>query len=78
MLTWGDDELDLPASWFEPGWIVRTHQTPDGPYCSRAELSALGSRTVSARSIVCVTEYQVATLADEARLFAHLNRGRPA
>lgn len=71
--AWVDDELDIPASWLEADQIESTHDTHDGPYVSRSELSVIGDRVVRQCMLIQVAEGKLNSIREEAALFRLLN-----
>lgn len=68
------DQLDVPASWFDPDYIVHTHETVDGPYVYYSGLSRR-SQLRFENCPVAVSEGVYATLEAEAELFDLVNFG---
>lgn len=75
-IGWFGSEFAVPASWFNPEWVVETETTDDGPYVRHNGLSRTGVNFIELRASIQVAEARTcASIADEARIFLLLNEG---
>lgn len=72
-IAWFRGELDVPASWFAQDWVAQTHPTPDGPYVNEGGLTDKGRRFVRRQAKMPTAVASVATVAQEAHIFALVN-----
>lgn len=72
-MAWLDSELAVPASWFRPEHVERTHETDDGPYLYYRDLSAAGQRFAESNCTLACQEGRLATVQEEAAVYLLLN-----
>lgn len=75
IMTWFNDQFAVPASWFEPDWIVRTEVTDDGLYVRFSGLAEDAGRHCRYSWTIPVYEGKFPTIADEAYIFTLVNGG---
>lgn len=74
-VAWFDDELAVPASWFDPEWLSETTETDDGPYVTYTGLTPAGQRLMANRAMLPTVEARLGSLRDEADLYLLINGG---
>ncbi|WP_048545646.1 DUF262 domain-containing protein [Nostocoides jenkinsii] len=67
------NELDVPASWFEPDRVESTIETADGPYVRYGDLSVVGRRFFANRATIPVARGRFATVREEAEIYLLVN-----
>lgn len=75
---WFAGELAVPASWFSPEQIDRTHTTDDGPYVTHGELAIVTRRHISHNWHLPMIEAKLPSLMAEAELYLLVNGGGTA
>ena len=75
VVDWFRGDLPVPASWFEAKDVDSTVATEDGEYVTFADLSERGRRRCHNRLHLSVAEGCFSSLAEEAEMFALVNRG---
>ncbi len=73
MLLWFDDILAVPASWWDPGDVDITEDTPDGPYVRYGGLSRIARRVFQNYAAIAVVEGKLSTVRAEAEVFCLVN-----
>lgn len=73
-IEWYTGRLAVPASWFQPTYVVSATDTDDGPYVTFNGLSEIGQRMTENFALPCA-EGQLLTLKAEADLYLLVNGG---
>ncbi|MFI1584681.1 DUF262 domain-containing protein [Embleya sp. NPDC020630] len=73
--AWFDDELAVPASWFDPHDVTATEDTDDGPYVRHGGLVLARRRHFANRAHLTVALARVATVPEEAAIHVLVNGG---
>lgn len=76
---WFGGALAVPASWFDPQWIARTHETgTDGPYVNFDGLTPAGRRLCGNRFMLAMVDAKLESVQAEAELYVLVNGGGTA
>jgi len=75
LFAWFDDQLALPASWFDPDHIEATTDTSDGKYLYCSQLSTTGQRVLRNALLLPVAEAKLVSVREEAAYYLLLNNG---
>lgn len=74
-IDWFNDQLAVPASWFDTEDVTTTEDTVDGPYVRWSGLTLPRQRHFANRAQLAVAVARVATVQDEAAIYLLVNGG---
>ncbi|MET9053328.1 DUF262 domain-containing protein [Streptomyces bacillaris] len=74
-IDWFEDQVAVPASWFDADDITATEDTDDGPYVRWSGLTLPRQRTFANRALLVVATARVATIQEEAAIYLLVNGG---
>lgn len=72
---WFHDQLQVPASWFDPEWIEQTTESRDGPYVAFGDLTEAGQRRCGNRFMLPMVDARLDSVQAEAALYVLVNGG---
>lgn len=74
-IDWFEDQLAVPASWFDADDVTVTEDTADGPYVRWSGLTLPRQRHFANRALLTVAAARVATIQEEAAIYLLVNGG---
>ncbi|MFD7855208.1 DUF262 domain-containing protein [Streptomyces microflavus] len=74
-IDWFEDQVAVPASWFDADDVIATEDTKDGPYVRWSGLTLPRQRHFANRALLTVATAHVATIQEEAAIYLLVNGG---
>ncbi|WP_435597069.1 DUF262 domain-containing protein [Streptomyces anulatus] len=74
-IDWFEDQVAVPASWFDADDVIATEDTNDGPYVRWSGLTLPRQRHFANRALLTVATAHVATIQEEAAIYLLVNGG---